>query len=87
MSQTLEYRYAWSPLFGGNAVYVEDLYETYLDNPNSVPENWQRFVSGIAGSDGDSVSHRQLREALAAGKLPALASSQPPTRNRRRYRA
>jgi 2-oxoglutarate dehydrogenase E1 component len=77
MSQTLEYRYAWSPLFGGNAVYVEDLYETYLENPKSVPENWQRFFSGIAGTDKDAVSHRQLRDALAAGKLPALASSQP----------
>jgi len=77
MSQTLEYRYAWSPLFGGNAVYVEDLYETYLENPNSVPETWQRFFSGIADTDRDAVSHRELRDALAAGKLPALASSQP----------
>jgi 2-oxoglutarate dehydrogenase E1 component len=77
MSQTLEYRYAWSPLFGGNALYVEDLYETYLRNPQSVPENWQRFFAGIGGAAQDAVSHRELQAALAAGSLPALASSQP----------
>jgi 2-oxoglutarate dehydrogenase E1 component len=26
-----------SYLFGGNAPYVEELYEAYLDNPGSVP--------------------------------------------------
>lgn len=29
-----------SYLFAGNAPYVEELYEAYLDNPASVPENW-----------------------------------------------
>ncbi len=77
MSQTLEYRYAWSPLFGGNALYVEDLYETYLQDPQSVPENWQRFFAGIGETEQDAVSHRELQAALAAGSLPALASSQP----------
>jgi 2-oxoglutarate dehydrogenase E1 component len=28
-----------SYLFGGNAPYVEELYENYLDNPGSVPKN------------------------------------------------
>ncbi len=27
-----------SYLFGGNAPYVEELYESYLNNPGSVPE-------------------------------------------------
>ena len=30
-----------SYLFGGNAPYVEELYESYLDNPGSVPEKWR----------------------------------------------
>ncbi len=77
MSQTLEHRYAWSPLFGGNAVYVEDLYETYLQDPKSVPENWQRFFSGIGGGgDTESLSDRDVRAALAAGRQPDLSRTQ-----------
>jgi hypothetical protein len=32
-----------SYLFGGNAPYVEELYEAYLDNPGSVPDNWRVY--------------------------------------------
>jgi 2-oxoglutarate dehydrogenase E1 component len=32
-----------SYLFGGNASYVEELYDAYLNNPASVPENWRVF--------------------------------------------
>lgn len=32
-----------SYLFGGNAPYVEGLYESYLDNPASVPEKWRAY--------------------------------------------
>ena len=32
-----------SYLFGGNAPYVEELYEAYLDNPGSVPDNWRTY--------------------------------------------
>ena len=28
-------------LFGGNAPYVEEMYENYLENPGSVPDNWR----------------------------------------------
>ena len=30
-----------SLLFGGNAPFVEELYENYLDNPGSVSEQWR----------------------------------------------
>ena len=32
-----------SYLFGGNAPFVEDLYESYLDNPESVSADWRRY--------------------------------------------
>ena len=32
-----------SYLFGGNAPYVEELYESYLNNPGSVPEQWREY--------------------------------------------
>src|ERR1700712_447226 len=36
-----------SYLFGGNAPYVEELYESYLDNPGSVPENWRSYFDAM----------------------------------------
>ncbi|MBC7208732.1 MAG: hypothetical protein H5U27_19805, partial [Methyloversatilis sp.] len=30
-----------SYLFGGNAPFVEELYESYLANPGSVPDAWR----------------------------------------------
>ncbi|CAM4054848.1 2-oxoglutarate dehydrogenase E1 component [Kerstersia similis] len=36
-----------SYLFGGNAPYVEELYETYLDNPGAVPENWRAYFDQL----------------------------------------
>ena len=36
-----------SYLFGGNAPYVEELYEAYLDNPGSVPDNWRTYFDNL----------------------------------------
>src|SRR3954454_11877400 len=32
-----------SYLFGGNAPFIEDLYETYLDDPQAVTPEWRRY--------------------------------------------
>ena len=32
-----------SYLFGGNAPYVEELYEAWLSDPASVPESWRGY--------------------------------------------
>ena len=37
-----------SYLFGGNAPYVEEMYEAYLDNPGSVPDNWRAYFDNAA---------------------------------------
>ncbi|MCZ6896662.1 MAG: palindromic element RPE1 domain-containing protein, partial [Rickettsia endosymbiont of Ixodes ricinus] len=34
-------------LFGGNAVFVEELYRQYLTNPASVDQTWQGFFAEI----------------------------------------
>jgi 2-oxoglutarate dehydrogenase E1 component len=36
-----------SYLFGGNAPYVEEMYEAYLDNPGSVPDNWREYFDAL----------------------------------------
>ncbi|WP_139826326.1 2-oxoglutarate dehydrogenase E1 component [Derxia lacustris] len=60
-----------SYLFGGNAPYVEELYEAYLDNPASVPENWREYfdrvqlVAAADGSDARDVAHAPVVESFA----------------------
>ncbi len=60
-----------SYLFGGNAPYVEELYEAYLDNPGSVPENWRTYfdnLQNVAATDGSErrdVAHAPVVESFA----------------------
>ncbi len=65
-----EYR-ANSHLFGGNAPYVEEMYEAYLDNPGSVPENWRSYfdalqhLPAVDGSNERDVAHAPVVESFA----------------------
>lgn len=60
-----------SYLFGGNAPYVEELYEAYLDNPTSVPENWRAYfdqmqhVPAVDGSNRPDVAHSSVVASFA----------------------
>jgi len=74
-----------SYLFGGNAPYVEGLYEAYLDNPGSVPDNWRAYfdalqhVPAVDGSESRDVAHAPVIESFAlrakANAFSAKASS------------
>ena len=58
-------------LFGGNAPYVEELYENYLANPGSVPDNWREYfdalqhVPAVDGSNAKDVPHLPVVNAFA----------------------
>ena len=60
-----------SYLFGGNAAYVEEMYEAYLDNPGSVPDNWRTYfdalqnVPAVDGSNARDVPHAPVVESFA----------------------
>jgi 2-oxoglutarate dehydrogenase E1 component len=60
-----------SYLFGGNAPYVEELYEAYLDNPGSVPDNWRTYfdnlqhVPAVDGSESRDVAHAPVVASFA----------------------
>jgi len=41
-----------SLLFGGNAPFVEELYENYLDNPGSVSEQWRDYFDKLGRLPG-----------------------------------
>ena len=74
-----------SYLFGGNAPYVEEMYEAYLDNPGSVPDNWRKHFDALQhvpaadGSDARDVAHAPVVESFAqrakAGTFGSKASA------------
>jgi 2-oxoglutarate dehydrogenase E1 component len=49
-SVSLETLVATSQLSGGNAAFVEDLYEAYLLDKNSVSATWQQYFASLGGT-------------------------------------
>src|ERR1700677_2268295 len=70
MSESLADQFATTALYGGNADFVEDLYEQFLNDPASVEPGWARYFAGLTAGASASAraggSHRQIRERLAA---------------------
>jgi 2-oxoglutarate dehydrogenase E1 component len=60
-----------SYLFGGNAPYVEEMYENYLANPGSVPDTWREYFDALQhvpaadGSNAKDVPHQPVVNAFA----------------------
>jgi len=51
-------------LSGGNAAYVEELYELYLHDPNAVPEEWRTYFEKLPADGGiaTDVPHAPVRD-------------------------
>jgi 2-oxoglutarate dehydrogenase E1 component len=75
-----------SYLFGGNAPYVEEMYENYLANPGSVPDTWRDYFDALQhvpasdGSQTKDVPHLPVINAFAerammGGTRVVMASS------------
>jgi 2-oxoglutarate dehydrogenase E1 component len=63
MKQFLDNSY----LFGGNAPFIEDLYESYLVNPASVPEEWRDYfdkMQVLPGNAQKDVAHAPIVESF-----------------------
>ncbi len=58
-------------LFGGNAPYVEELYEKYLTHPGSVPDTWREYfdalqnVPAVDGGTTRDIPHLPVINAFA----------------------
>ena len=77
---------AWwesSHMAGANAAYVEELFELYLEDPQSVPATWQEVFDSLPKVDGVSLdaNHSEIREQYrklaALGPIARAASSAP----------
>jgi 2-oxoglutarate dehydrogenase E1 component len=84
-------------LFGGNAPYVEEMYENYLANPGSVPDSWRDYfdalqhVPAVDGSSSKDVAHQPVINAFAerakAGGTKVVQASSDPEMGRKRTAA
>lgn len=63
-----------SMLAGGNAAYLEQLYESYLQDPNSVDSAWRTYFEVIRG-DAHEVVHSDIRAAVRQQALQGQTKS------------
>jgi 2-oxoglutarate dehydrogenase E1 component len=83
-----------SYLFGGNAPYVEEMYENYLANPGSVPDTWRDYFDALQhvpaadGSNAKDVPHLPVVNAFAEraklGGTKVVGSTQDAEMGRKR---
>src|SRR3989454_6150419 len=71
-----------SYLYGANASFIEDLYEKYLVNPQSVPEEWREYfdrIQVLPGNAAKDVAHAPVVESFVqrakAGQLGGQAKT------------
>ncbi|WP_333971476.1 2-oxoglutarate dehydrogenase E1 component [Alteromonas mediterranea] len=81
---------AWwdsSHMAGANAAYVEELYETYLEDPQSVSENWRQIFDNLPKVDGVELEtnhttiKNQFRQLAALGPTARMSSPSSPSAN------
>jgi 2-oxoglutarate dehydrogenase E1 component len=65
VTSTIKEFYATSALSGSNADYVEELYESFLADQNSVSAKWQSYFNTLRGNAND-VPHAPVKERMAA---------------------
>ncbi|MFB9158770.1 2-oxoglutarate dehydrogenase E1 component [Chromobacterium violaceum] len=68
--------YSHSYLFGGNAPFIEELYEQYLVDANSVPQEWRDYFDKLAQAPGAAerdVPHLPIQESfIQLAKKPVI---------------
>lgn len=66
-----------SHLSGQSAAYVDELYDAYLENPNSVSDEWRQYFQQLPSlKKGSEVSHAPIREYfLQQAKQPRRMQS------------
>ena len=79
---------------GGNASYVETMFEDFLEDPEQCPEEWRRYfesLSNAAESAADDLSHATVKDhflLLAKNQsrvVPASASSVSSNHERKQF--
>jgi 2-oxoglutarate dehydrogenase E1 component len=76
MTDSLRDQYASSPLYGGNAPFVEALYESFLLDPQSVGPEWREYFTRLRAGVGTETPHGPIvAELLQRAKETRPAAS------------
>jgi len=67
-----------SQLAGGNADYVESLYETWLADPASVPAEWNQYFQTFKGRESGDVPHTAAIARIEAAQKQRRAAAAGP---------
>jgi 2-oxoglutarate dehydrogenase E1 component len=76
MSESLADQLATSALHGGNADFIESLYEKFLKDPRSVDPGWAQYFAALKPSCAPEAEPRPVRERWPAER-PAGQASNP----------
>ncbi len=80
MSDELREKYRTSPLYGGNAAFIESFYEDFLRDPDSVTNpHWRAYFEQLAQSQGEAVRdvpHRPIQASFARYALEQVGGAQ-----------
>jgi len=71
MNDRLSEQYATSPLYGGNAPFIEALYADYLRDPASLAPQWREYFDRIRGDSRDEAAHGEVIVSLRDRGQPA----------------
>ncbi|HBA66144.1 MAG TPA: 2-oxoglutarate dehydrogenase E1 component [Methylococcaceae bacterium] len=66
MSELLKLFQESSALYGGNAVFIEDLYEKYLQNPDSVDPSWRHTFKNLHNGMAQEIIHSPIVDRFAS---------------------
>src|SRR5690606_20790226 len=74
----MEQLWQTSHLAGGNLAYIEQLYEKYLIDPNSIPEQWRNYFEKLPRVDGipaQDIPHSVIQQQFLtlSRKKPSFA--------------
>ncbi len=83
MPDSMEHLWSTAHISGGNAVYVEELYDTYLHDPSAIPEEWREYfdqLPRINNASAHDTPHSVVREQfrLLAKYRPSSGSTNTP---------
>ena len=73
----MEIMWSTGHLSGSNAEYVEQLYENFLSDPDSIPQQWRDYFVSLPSTNGDDhpdISHTEIKNDFKAlGKVSRYA--------------
>ena len=71
MSDLLKFFQDTSALYGSNAPYIEDLYEQFLEDPDSIESTWREKFSQLP----QKLNKRDIAHSPVIERFALLASS------------